>query len=70
VETYPIHVPIDEAEPFTVYSTYFDLDLVGDMVNHLLGELGHDISIGSLGIYPFQSVVLPYDENLLEAMVY
>lgn len=33
-------------------------DLVIDMVHHVLGELDPD----------FQSVVLSYDENLLEAM--
>lgn len=46
----------------------FTDDLVGDVVRHVLGELEPDFSIGSLDMYPFQSVILPSDENLLEAM--
>lgn len=42
-------------------------DLVGDVVHHLLGELESDLSIRSFD--PFHSIVLPYGENLLEAMV-
>ena len=45
-------------------------DLVGDVACHVLGALELDFSIGSLDMYPFQSVVLPFDENLLEAMEY
>ena len=48
----------------------FNLDLVGDMVNHLIGELESNPSIGPFNIYPFQSVFLPSDENLLAYMVY
>ena len=43
-------------------------DLVGDVVHHVLGALQHDFSFGSLDMYPFQSVVLPSDENLLKDM--
>ena len=43
-------------------------DLVGDVVHHVLGALDPDFSFGSLDMYPFQSVVLPSDGNLLEAM--
>ena len=43
-------------------------DLVGDVVCHVLGVLEPDFSIGSLDMCPFQSVVLPSDENLLEDM--
>jgi len=67
VETYPINVPTPKDGVFSVCSTSFDLDLVGDMVNHLLGALESDLSIGSFD--PFQSVVLLFNENLLEAMV-
>ena len=43
-------------------------DLVGDVVHHVLEALELDFSIGSLDMYSSQSVVLPFDENLLEAM--
>ena len=43
-------------------------DLVGDVVHQVLGELKPNFSIGTMDMYPFQSVVLPSDENLLEAM--
>ena len=68
VARYPIHVPTTEDEPFIVYLTSFDLDLVGDMVNHLLGTFKSDLFIGSLDMYPFQCIVLPSNRNLLEAM--
>lgn len=45
-------------------------DLVGDLVNHLLEALKLELSNGSFDMYPFQSVVIPSNENLLEAMVY
>lgn len=51
VATYPIHVPIIEYKPFAVFITSFDQDLVGDMVNHLLGAFEYNISIGSF--HPF-----------------
>ena len=43
-------------------------DLVGDVVRYVLGELETDFSTGSLDMYPFDNVVLPSDEKLLEAM--
>lgn len=43
-------------------------DLVGDVVHHLLGELEFYLSIGSFDT--FESVALPYDDNLLEAMAF
>jgi len=43
-------------------------DLVSDIVHHVLRELEPDLCIISLDMYPFQSIVLPSFENLLEAM--
>lgn len=43
-------------------------DLVGDVVHHVLGALEPNFSIGSLDMYPFQSVFLPSDEKPLESM--
>ena len=43
-------------------------DLVGNVVHHVLGALEPDFSFGSLDMYPFQNVVLPSDENLLEVI--
>ncbi len=43
-------------------------DLVGDIVHHVLGALDPNISIRSIDMYPFKSVIHPFDENLLEAM--
>jgi len=40
-------------------------DLVGDVVHLLLGALESDISIGSFDT--FQFIIIPYDENLLQA---
>ena len=68
VASYPMPAPTNEVQPFTFFSTYFVLDPVGDMVYHLLWELELDILIRSLDMYPFQSDVLPSDENLLKAM--
>jgi len=31
--------PTDEEDSLTAFSTYFNLNRVGDMVNYLLGEL-------------------------------
>lgn len=45
METYPMPTPINEEETFTICSTYFHLDLVGDMVNHKLKALEPDLSI-------------------------
>ena len=43
-------------------------DLVCDVVHHVLEALEPDFSFESLNLYPFQSIVLPSDESLLEAM--
>lgn len=43
-------------------------DLVGDVLHHVLGAFETNFSFGSLDMYPSQSVVLPSNENLLEAM--
>jgi len=43
-------------------------DPVGDVVYHVLGALAPNLSLESLDMYPFQSIVLPFDENLLESM--
>lgn len=44
-------------------------NLVGDVVLHSLGALESGISIGLIDIYPFHSIVIQYDENLLQDMV-
>lgn len=44
--------------------------LVGDVVHHVLRALAPDLSLGSFDMYSFQSIVLPSDENLLEAMAF
>jgi len=41
-------------------------DLAGDVVHHLLGALESHLSIGSFET--FQRIILPSNENLLEAM--
>jgi hypothetical protein len=69
----PMPSTSNEKEPLTVCSTSLDSDLVVDMVNSSMGDLEPDISpitpIESLDIHSFQSIVLPSDEDLLEAMV-
>jgi hypothetical protein len=69
----PMTSTANEKEPLTICSTYLDLDLVVDMVNPSMGYLEPDISpttpIKSLNIHSFQSIVLPSDEDLFEAMV-
>ena len=44
-------------------------DLVGDVMHHLLWALVLDLFVGSFDMYPFQNIVLPSNECLLEAMV-
>lgn len=68
VETCSMPIPTDEEEPYTVFSTYFYLDIVCYMVHHLLGAMELDLSIGSLNMDSFQSILLPFDDKLLEAM--
>jgi len=48
-------------------STSID-DLVGGVVHHVLGPLETYFSFGSLDMYFFHSVVLPFDENLMEVI--
>ena len=43
-------------------------DQFRDVVHYVLGALDPDLSNGFLAMYPFQSIVLPSDENLLEVM--
>jgi len=43
-------------------------DLVSDIVHHILWELELDLAIRSLDMYPLESVVLPFDEKLLEVV--
>lgn len=43
-------------------------DLVGVLARHIIGELEPYFSIQSLDMYTFQSVGLPSDENLVEAI--
>ena len=49
---------------------YFDLDPVVDMVISLIGLLEHDLftPVTTLNMVSFQSVFLPSNEDLLEAM--
>jgi hypothetical protein len=69
----PMPSTANEKEPLTICSTSLDLDPVVDMVNPSMGVLESDLSpitpIESLDIHSFQSIVLPSDEDLLEAMV-
>jgi hypothetical protein len=73
VASCPMHSTLNEKEPLSVCSPSLDLDPVVDMVNHSIGDLEPDLPlvtpIESLDMYSFQSVVLPSDEDLLEAMV-
>ena len=55
------------ATPSTPTSTN---DEFRDIVHYVLGALEPDLSNGFLVTYPFQSIVLPSDENLLEVMTY
>jgi hypothetical protein len=66
-----MHSTPDENEPLTVCSTYFDLDMVVDMVISSIGILEPDLltPIATLDMYSFQSIVLPSNEDLLEAMI-
>ena len=43
-------------------------DHTDGIVHYVLGALELDLSNGFLATYPFQSIVLPSDENLLEVM--
>ena len=43
-------------------------DKFRDVVHYVLEALEQDLSNGFLAMDPFQSIVLPSDENLLEVM--
>jgi hypothetical protein len=70
VATCPMLSTVNEEELLTVFSSYLDLNLTVDMVNHSLGTLKYTLSpidlSKSLTMYSFQSIVLMYDEDLLE----
>ena len=70
VATSPMFSVTDASEPLTVYLTSFDLDSVIVMVNPM-GVFEHNvlIPIESLDMGSFQIIVLPSDEDLLEAMI-
>ena len=70
VSTSPMFSLTDVREPLTVCSTSFDSNLVIDMVNSM-GAFEHDvlIPVESLDMFSFQRIVLPSDEDLLEAMI-
>ena len=70
VATSPMFPVTDASEPLTVFSTSFDLDSVIDMENSM-GLFEHDVPIPfeSLDMCSFQIIVLPSDEDLLEAMI-
>jgi hypothetical protein len=63
----------NEKEPLTVCSSSLDLVLTVDMVTPSLGTLEPVLppvdQSESLDMYSFQSIILPSDEDLLEAMV-
>jgi hypothetical protein len=69
----PMPSTANEKDPLIECSTSLDSDLVVDMVSPSMWDLEHDLSpvttIESLGIHSFQSIALPFDEDLLEATV-
>jgi hypothetical protein len=71
VATSPLHSTPNEYEPLTVCSTSFDLDLVAYMVICSIGILESDLPtpIATLNMYSFWSIVLSFNEDLLEAMI-
>ena len=70
VATSPMFSITDASEPFTVCSTSFDLDPIIDMENSMgLFERDFLIPFESLDMCSFQRIVLPSDEDLLEAMI-
>jgi hypothetical protein len=66
----PMPSTVDEDEPLTVSSVFYDLDLIVDMVISLIGYLEIDLLtlVATLDMVSFQSVVLPSSEYLLETM--
>jgi hypothetical protein len=73
VASCPMCSTLNEKEPLFVCSTSLDLDLLVDIMNHSIGDLEPNLPLvthtESLDMYSFQSVSLPSDEDLLEAMV-
>ena len=70
VATSPMFSVTDVSEPLTVFSTSFDLDPIIDMENSMgLFERNVLIHFESLDMCSFQIIVLPSDEDLLEAMI-
>jgi hypothetical protein len=61
---------VDADEPLTVSSLPYDLDPIVDMVIYSVGLLEPDLSTPNvtLDMVSFQSVFLPSNEDLLEAM--
>jgi hypothetical protein len=73
VATCTMRSNLNEKDPLSVCSPSLDLDPIVNMVNQSLGTLDStlpsiDLS-NSLTMYSFQSIGVPYDEYLLEAMV-
>ena len=70
VATSPMFSITDAIEPFTVCLTSFDLDPTIDMENSMgLFERDVPIPFDSIDMCSFQRIVLPSDEDLLEAMI-
>ena len=68
VETYPMSLPTVEEEHLIIFSTSLNLYPVRDMLSHLLGVMELDLSFGSLDIDTIQCIIIPFYDNLLEAM--
>ena len=70
VATDPMFSVTDVSEPLTVCSSSFDLDPVIDMENSMgLPERNVLIPLESLDMCSFQRTILPFEEDLLEAMI-
>ena len=73
VELSPMPSIADEKEPLFSCSSYLDSSMVVGMVTPSLEVLEPDLPLISLSefldMYSFQNVILPSDEDLLEAMV-
>ena len=70
VATSPMFSITNESVPLIVCSSSFDLDPVIDMENSMgLFERNVPIHFESLDMCSFQRTILPYDEDLLEAMI-
>jgi hypothetical protein len=73
VASCPMRSSLNEKEPLFLCPPFLDLDPVVHTVNHSIGDLEPDLPLittnESPNMYSLQSVVLPSDEDLLEAMV-